>query len=107
MNKLCSDLDAFKKVQRTSLKRGFHIFGDHKHSCADTQPGHASARVRDMNHMYQVNEAHLEIVVLYVHSLECLLEAFIENEVLLMVKKAQKLLNFWTMRGSERECKIF
>ena len=70
VNKLCSALDAFEKVQRGSLKRGFSIFGDHKYTCAGIQPGRASAGVRDTYHVSKVNETHLDTVVSCVRNLE-------------------------------------
>ena len=81
VNKLCSALDAFEKAQRKSLKRGMPIFGDHKYTCAGTQPCRASAGVRDTYHMAKVDDAHVETVVSYVRNLEHLLEAFAESEV--------------------------
>jgi hypothetical protein len=107
VNKLCSALDAFEKAQRKSLKRGFAIFGDNKYMCAGTQPCRASAGVRDTYHMAKVDGAHVETVVSYVRNLEQLLEAFAESEVLQMLQEARKLLQFQTLKGAGRECKIF
>ena len=107
VNKLCSALDAFEKAQHTSLKRGMPILGDHKYTCAGTQPCCASSGVRDTYHMAKVDGAHVETVVSYVRNLEHLLEAFGESEVLQMVQEAHKLLQFQTLKGAERECKIF
>jgi hypothetical protein len=107
VNKLCSALDAFEKAQRKSLKRGMPIFGDHKYTCAGTQPCRASAGVRETYHMAKVDDAHVETVVSYVRNLERLLEAFAESEVLQMVQEARKLLNYQTLKGAGRECNIF
>jgi hypothetical protein len=107
VNKLCSALDAFEKAQRKSLKRGMPIFGDHKYTCAGTQPCRASAGVRETYHMAKVDDAHVETVVSYVRNLEHLLEAFAESEVLQMVQEARKLLNYQTLKGAGRECNIF
>ena len=107
VNKLCSALDAFEKARCKSLKRGFAIFGDNKYMCAGTQPCRASAGVRDTYHMAKVDGAHVETVVSYVHNLEQLLEAFAESEVLQMLQEARKLLQFQTLKGAGRECKIF
>ena len=107
VNKLCSALDAFEKVQRGSLKRGISIFGHNKYICAGTQPCRASAGVRDTYHVSKVNETHLDTVVSYVRNLERLFEAFAESEVLLMVQEARKLLNYRTLRGAGRQCEIF
>ena len=57
--------------------------------------------------MAKVDDAHVETVVSYVRNLEHLLEAFAESEVLQMVQEARKLLNYRTLKGAGRECKIF
>ena len=107
VTKLCSALDAFEKAQRKSLKRGMPIFGKNKYTCAGTQPCRASAGVRETYHMAKVDDAHVETVVSYVRNLEHLLEAFAESEVLQMVQEARKLLDYRTLKGAGRECKIF
>ena len=107
VNRLCHALDAFEKVQRRTLKRGFPIFGDHKYTCAGKQPGRASSGVKDTYHMSKVSEDHVEAVVSYMINLEKLFEIYAESDVLIMVKEARKLLNYQTLSCPKRRCEIF
>eukprot|EP00956_Cyclotella_meneghiniana_P006140 scaffold8004_cov60-Cyclotella_meneghiniana.AAC.1 len=107
VNKLCSALDEFERIQRTTLKRGCDIFGDNKYICAGTQPGRNSAGVRDTYHMSKVSKKHLDTVIAYVCQLERLFQCYAESEMIWMVSQAKKLLNYRTLSSPDRRCDIF